>query len=240
MSHIIETEGIVFRAIKYSETSIIFDAFTKEHGLKSFIISGVRSAKSKGQSAVFQVMNIVNLSYYRKDNDQLHRVKEYSYAHVYNHLQVDVIRSAVGIFMIECCRNTIKEKEENLALYSFIKQHFISLDGLPMESLSLFYIHFLIDLTVYLGFYPMDNYNENNAYFDLLNGCFTPHSLDSRHTMDAQSSVLMSSLLKNENMVHMSKADREKIVDYLVMYYALHIESFKTLKSLEVLREVMR
>jgi DNA repair protein RecO (recombination protein O) len=240
MSHIIETEGIVFRSIKYSETSIILDAFTKDHGLKSFIISGVRSAKSKGHSAVFQVMNIINLSYYRKDNDQLHRIKEYSYAHIYNHLQVDVIRSAVGIFMIECCRNTIKEKEENLALYSFIRQHFISLDGLPTEALSLFYIQFLIDLTVYLGFYPMDNFNENNTYFDLLNGCFTTHSLDSRHTMDAHSSVLLSSLLKNENLPSMTKQEKEKIVDYLITYYALHIESFKSLKSLEVLREVMR
>ncbi len=240
MPHIVETEGIIIRVLKYSETSIILDALTSDHGLKSFIVSGVRSPKSKTQSSVLQVMNIVQLSYYHKNNDQLQRIKEFSYGHIYSNLQIEVLRSAVGIFMIECSRNTIKEKEENPALYAFIKQNFISLDTLAIEALSSFYIHYLIDLTVYLGFYPMNNYTDENIYFDLLNGNFTPDSIDSRYTMDTTSSKILSQLLKNEDTSGIKKADKEKIVDYLIQYYTLHIESFKTLKSLEVLREVMR
>jgi DNA repair protein RecO (recombination protein O) len=240
MPHIVETEGIILRVLKYSETSIILDAFTADHGLKSLIVSGVRSSKSRTQSSVLQVMNIVHLSYYHKDADQLHRIKEFSYAHMYSHLQVDVIRSAVGIFMIECSRNTIKEKERNAALYAFIKQNFIALDTLPVEALSTFYIHYLIDLTVYLGFYPMNNYSDINIYFDLLNGSFTPDSIDSRYTMDVARSKILNKLLMNENTTGIGKSDKEKIVDYLIQYYVLHIESFKTLKSLDVLREVMR
>ncbi len=240
MAQIVETEGIILRVLKYSESSIILDAFTKDHGLKSLIVSGVRSSKSKSQSFVFQVMNVLDLSYYLKENDQLHRIKEFSIAHLYKNLQLDVIRSAVGIFMIECTRNAIKEKEENLALYSFIKQNFISLDTLNIGDLSLFYIHYLIDLSVYLGFYPLNNYNSENIYFDLLNGNFTPLNYDTRHVVDAHCSLILSRFLKNEDVDNISKIDKEKLVDFLVIYYSLHIESFKSIKSLEVLREIMR
>jgi DNA repair protein RecO (recombination protein O) len=44
---VIKTRGIVLRAIKYSETSVIADIFTEQFGLRSYIISGVRTSKSK-------------------------------------------------------------------------------------------------------------------------------------------------------------------------------------------------
>jgi DNA repair protein RecO (recombination protein O) len=236
MSQILDTEGVIIRTVKYSETSIIMDIFTLDHGLKSCIISGVRSPKSKAKSSLFQVMNFMNFSFYKKENDQLHRIKEYSYNHLYQNLQIDVLRSSVGIFLIECTRNSIKEKEENIALYDFIKQNFIALDTIEINSLSLFYLHYLIDLSVYLGFYPLDNYSEENKYFDLLNGSFTSNSYDSKHTMDHHSSVLFSRILKNETNLKIVRSEKEKIVDYLMMYYALHVDGFRQIKSLDVLR----
>ena len=42
-----KTNGIVLNYIKYKETSIISKIYTKEFGLKSYLINGVRTKKGK-------------------------------------------------------------------------------------------------------------------------------------------------------------------------------------------------
>ena len=44
---LLKTRGIVFRAIHYSETSLIVDIYTEERGLQKYIISGVHSPKAR-------------------------------------------------------------------------------------------------------------------------------------------------------------------------------------------------
>ena len=44
---LIATRGIVFRTIKYSESSIIADIYTEARGLQSYYINGIRSEKAK-------------------------------------------------------------------------------------------------------------------------------------------------------------------------------------------------
>ncbi len=41
---LVKTSGIVFRAVKYSETSIITDVYTRDLGMQTYIVNGVRSA----------------------------------------------------------------------------------------------------------------------------------------------------------------------------------------------------
>ncbi len=238
MAEIVQTEGIVLRTVTYSETSIILDIFTKHFGLKSFIVSGVRSQKSKAQSFIFRPMNLISFSFYKKENENLNRIKDYHYLYVYENLQINVVRSAVGLFMIECTRNSIKEKEENTPMYDFISKSFMALDKFGNQGLNQFHIHYLIDLSTYLGFYPHNNFSEENIYFDLLNGNFTSHSIDSKYTVDALSSALLSKIIESNHALNITKIENEKIVDYLLMYYALHVENFKKIKSLEVLREI--
>ena len=82
----IKTRGIIFRSIKYSETSIIADIFTEEKGLRSFIISGVRTKKAKVSASIMQVMTLVDLVAYFRENKDLHRIKEIKVEHVYTSL----------------------------------------------------------------------------------------------------------------------------------------------------------
>ena len=93
--------GIIFRRIKYSETSLIVDIFTREKGIRSFIFSGVRKAKAKVSAAMIDHMNIVNIIAYDKDNDKLARVKEIHLDHRYRHITTDVVKSSLGIFLLE-------------------------------------------------------------------------------------------------------------------------------------------
>jgi len=50
-----KTRGIVLRAVKYGETSLVVTIFTEEFGIQSYLVNGVRSTRSaRIKAASFQ------------------------------------------------------------------------------------------------------------------------------------------------------------------------------------------
>lgn len=233
---ILTSEGIVLRTLKYSENSIICDIFTKEYGLKSFIISATKSQKSK--LALLQIMNLVDIIFYDSEQNKLHRIKELHLNYPYQHLNLSVIPSAVGTFITEVTRNAIKEHDVDTPLYLYIKDSFISLDKLD-SAWSNFYIGYLIGLCSYLGFQPNPNYDDAHVNFDLMAGEFTNISGDVRHTLSIQESNLLGAQLTDSNAINRSKEQNKMLTDALLKYYHYHIPSFKPIKSLEVIRAIL-
>jgi DNA repair protein RecO (recombination protein O) len=232
--------GIVFRAVKYSETSLILEILTREKGMRSFIVSGVRSTKSKNQASLYQHLNILDLVAYDKDN-KLARIKECNIEHYYRRLSFDVIRSSIGLFLLEVCKNAIKEKEENIELFDFIYERLTYLDSDNPQNFGLFPIKFLLELSQYIGFMPYNNYDVLNPYFDLYNGRFIPEMTEkyvSSKEVSSHIAVLDRTALDQLTTLHIPKNLRNQIMDDLIVYYKLHIEQFKDLKTLEVLRSI--
>ena len=124
---IIKTRGIILRTVKYSETSIIADIYTEGVGLRSYIISGVRTQRSRVAMGLLQVMSLVDIVAYDAPG-KLNRIKEIHAAHIYTALPFDVRRSSIGLFMAEVTRRTIRESEENEALFAFLFDIFQYLD----------------------------------------------------------------------------------------------------------------
>ena len=109
--------------------------------MRSFIVSGVRKSKSKSKASLYQHLNILELVAYDKDN-KLARIKETKMHHYYQKLTFDVIRSSVGLFVLEVCRNAIQEKEENVELFDFIHNRLVLLDNDKMKNHTLYPIKF--------------------------------------------------------------------------------------------------
>ena len=233
--------GIVFRTVKYSETSLILDIFTREKGMRSFIVSGIRSSKSKNKASLYQHLNILDLVAYDKDN-KLARIKECKFEHYYQKLSFDVVRSSIGLFVLEVCKNSIKEKEENIELFDFIYHILRLLDSDESQNLSLFPIKFLLELSQYIGFMPYNNHSESIPYFDLYNGRFIPEMTEEKYVSSLEVSSSIATINKTDMdqllSISIPKALRIKIIDDLIIYYRLHIDQFKELKTLEVLRAI--
>lgn len=240
---LIKTEGIIFRSFKYSETSLIIDVFTKEHGLLSFIISGVRKKKSTVSAAMLQVMNIVDIVAYTKNNNSLGRITEIKNNYVHHNLLYDFVKSSIGVFIIELSRNCIKEKEPNIHFFDFIKTNLIYLDN-ASEGLSFFTLLYLVKFSKYLGFYPHDNYSDSHILFDWREGCFVQPLDQNHYTTNERTSYFIHQLLNTSldslNELILKKKERQVVMDLLLKYYKYHVESFKELKSYAVLEEIMK
>jgi len=188
-------------------------------------------------SNVYNPINIIDFVAY-KSEESLSRIKEANLSHIYEHLNYDIIRSSIAMYIIDLSRNAIKEKEANESLYNFLKKWLIALDD---KSINLTYIpiYFSIQLANYLGFGINDNRDEENKYFDLMHGNYINNDIRHQHIMTEGQSAILHDVLSRVNLHLISKDDRNILLDRLLEYYKLHIEGFKGLKSLEVIRRVL-
>lgn len=239
---LIKTRGIVLRSMKYSETSIIADIYTEERGMRSYIISGVRSKKAKVSPGLLQVMSLVDMVAYDRQEKGLNRIRELRAAHVYTSLPFDVRKSAVGLFMAEIARKTIREPEENKRLFGFLFQSFRFLDETTAPIANI-HLYFLLELSSFLGFVPAEEWSEATPVFDLREGVFVaappPHV---HHLGEAESRLLHQLLDKKLETCHelsMQRPQRKSLLLRLIDYYRLHIENFPEIHAHEVLQEVL-
>lgn len=221
------TKGIVLSSIKYGETSLICKMYTKEFGMQSYIVNGVR--KRKGNRGYYQPLNILDLVVYHKNSSQLQRIKEAKNSMAHNSIPFHILKSSIALFIAEVLCNSLKEEEENPDLFNFLESSIVEFDSTAFNSQ--YHIHFLISLSSYLGFYP-NLENEELAYFDLMNGCFSPNKSGHKHYVENSSDFLSAVRLKKVN-------DKKKILDTLLDYYRLHLDGFKQIKSKEVLENVL-
>lgn len=237
-----QSRGIVFRQIKYSESSIICDIFTREKGLRSFIVQGVRNTKAQGKANLFRPLHIVDIQANENDAGKLARIKDIQYGHVYRHLNVHVVKSAMALFMLEIARNSIRDEDQDTDLYDFLESFFINLDAEDTIS-PLSHIVFMARLSVFLGFEPMQNMDENRKVFDLLNGQFDEATSHIQYRMEETVSACFNQLLtaKDEEWKSFQwpKPIRIQMLEDLILYYRLHVTGFRDIVSKDVLAAVL-
>lgn len=235
------SEGIVFRTVKYSETSIICDIYTREKGLRSFIISGARTARSANKGVAFRPPNLIEITAYdHPDDNKLNRIKEVSFAHFYRVVNMDVVVSSVATFMLEVCRNAIREKEPNQAMFDFLKAWFVRVDDKDSYHPCL-HLDFMVELSGLLGFGPFPDHSEEKPYFDMLEGTFSGMPGSGENWLDRDDSMLLAHLQADGGRIsrQVSRTDRNRLAAQLIKYYKLHLPGFRDLLSLEVLASVL-
>ncbi len=238
---IAKSKGIILRTVKYSETSLILDIFTRELGLKTYIISGVRKKNAKVTLGMLQPMNILDLVIYNKENTKINRIKEAQMAYVFKNLLFDIKKSSIALFIIEIINKSIKEKETNKEFYDFCENSLVFLDQ-TSKNISNFHLIFLIKMSQFLGFNPISNHSSSNIYFDLREGKFThniPHHNDFLNEKDSKNLILVLSVdLEFPEKIAFSRVDKQNLLKSLILYYKIHLIDFGRIKTLEVFKRV--
>jgi DNA repair protein RecO (recombination protein O) len=239
---LIETRGIVFRSLKYSENSLIVDIYTEAKGLQSYFVNGVRSQRSRQNASVYQVMTLVDLVAGVREDRGLNKIKEIKTAFIYNSLPFDVRKSAVGMFMAEVARKTIREAESHSELFAFLYNTFLFLDqtSYPVANL---HLHFLVELSGFLGFMPGGDLSEESPVFDLQEGVFCDTSPSAGYCLDLELSKAFYALLQTNyadcHNLRIPASQRRQLLSKLLDYYRLHLEHLPEIHSHQILQEVL-
>ncbi len=232
-----KSQAIVCRTIKYGESSLIADLYTRERGMRSYIINGVRSKKGRSTASYYQLMTILDIVAYDRSDGKLARIKEVKLAHHYLQLPYDVVRSSIGTFILEVSRQCLISGEEHEILFDFLLEQYQYIDHTeaPLANVPL---SFLLRLSIYLGFAPDSTYVDGE-YFDLMEGRFTKSPISAYYLEPRLAHLVHLLLHRQPHEVDLSGKTRATLLKSLIDYYRLHIESFKPLKSLPILKEIL-
>ena len=236
-----KTKGIVLHQIKYTDSGIIAQLYTRKYGRRSFLIRGVRNKKA-GRHAVFlQPMFILDLIAYNKESRSLQTMREYSVSYTPADIHSNIKKSSVAIFLGEVLTSVLLEESPNEELFDFIEESVMYFDRCT-EGYANFHIAFLAGLSSYLGFEPAKKISANDHFFDMLNGIFVPTPpLNGSYANREVSQVLslfFSSSYEQIKDIPLTGSFRNEVLETLVNYYSLHLPGLKKIRSLEVLKEV--
>ncbi|MFC0774624.1 DNA repair protein RecO [Terrimonas alba] len=240
------TKGIVLRTVKYGETSVIVSIFTELFGMQSYLVNGVRvaSKKGSGRANLFQPSAILDMIVYHNELKQLQRIKEFKWAHIYQHILSDVRKNAVALYMIELLTKCLKQPESNPDLFHFAEDAFLHLDQANNTVTANLPLFFTLHLPVFFGFRVNDNYSASHQCLDLQEGEFVDQHPTHPHFLDDKQAYVTSQLLKVQqpaelNDIKLNHDFRRNLLYRYEVFYALHIPDFGTMKTLPVLREIL-
>jgi DNA repair protein RecO (recombination protein O) len=247
MTH--KTRGIVLRAVKYGETSLVVTLFTELFGVQSYMVNGVRTAKSGGAKAVlYQPAAILEMEVYHNELKTIHRIKESTWAFLYNHVLSDVIKNSIALYMVELLYKTLKQPEQNADLFYFCEDALTQLDAADGNIAANFPLYFALHLSHFFGFKISNaataRLDKENFYLDLIEGNFVAEQPTHPHFMQGENAMITSEILKIMQLheleqLKLNSAKRRELLLKYHDFYALHIQDFGQMRTLQVLHEVL-
>jgi DNA repair protein RecO (recombination protein O) len=240
-----KTKGIVLRTVKYGETSLIVTLYTELFGIQSYMVNGVRasSRKGPGKATLFQPAAILDLLVYHNELKNLQRIREVSWAILYQHIFFDVVKNSVALFMVELLQKCLKQPEPNPELFYFIEDSFLHLDASEGRVLANFSLFFALHLAGFFGFRIQDVYSERNSILDLREGQFVSELPGHPQVLEGVLSYHTAQLLRVRRPgelqeVPLNQETRRGLLAAYQAFYGLHVPDFGEMRTVGVLQTV--
>ncbi|TLV00165.1 DNA repair protein RecO [Dyadobacter luticola] len=228
-----KTRGIALSYIRYRESSIIAKIYTEAFGIQTYIVNGVRSSKSRtNRIALFQPLSLLDMVVYHKSKeDTMHRISELKCYAPLQTVPYEIIKSSLALFVTEILGKTLKEEESNVLLFQFLEHSILFLDDAQADFEN-FHIQFLLQLANFLGFgiETMDDLErelKDNHYSQM------PDKIE----QDATAHLLYSDYGTH---ISLDRTRRIRILEKVIFFYKIHMDTLGEVRSLEVLGEVLR
>jgi DNA repair protein RecO (recombination protein O) len=240
-----KTGGIVLRAIKYGDTSLICSIFTAVYGVQSYMVRGVRTTKVRTNRAMLlQPATLLDMVTDHKSLRGLQNIREFQPAHIYHSLQGEIVKNSIALFTVEVLLRLLPEAAPMPELYDMAYTYFVHLDALPVREVANFPLYFIIQCSRLLGYDIKGGYTEDTPYLSLQEGGYTHQPPMMEPFAAGEDARLLDKLLNTEHItalrdIEMNAATRYRLLDWYMEYLHLHTQHLGNIKSLAVLREIL-
>jgi DNA repair protein RecO (recombination protein O) len=221
---------------------VVVQVFTEKFGLQSYLINGIKKPKSKIKLNSLQPLHLLDMVVYHKTSGSIQRVSELRHQPVFLSIPYDIVKSSIILFLNEVLYKSLKQHEADEVLFEFLFHAIEILDSIS-AGLANFHLYFLLRLTRFLGFYPDMTLARDGAYFDLMDGMYTPqqppHALILEPAYAAVWTSIINSNFDDLENLKISATARKFLLEKILTYYRCHVEGFGQIRSHEVLEEVL-
>ena len=229
-------EGFVLSMVKYGDNGRIVRILSKQNGLMACMVHSLHSKKSGAmRPSMVMPMTQLDMVINNRSKGQLKSFKEVRILRHWQTLHSDPIKMTLCTFCAEVLQRIVTEGFPDEGIYNAVEQWLISLDDLEgMMSTSAHEL--LLIVCRHVGCFPRISTYCEGFVFDMIDGHFIENIPSHNHWLNPEES---SALIQLINRGKPSKEIRNVLLDSLLQYLRIHHEPFGTIKSLDVIREVL-
>jgi DNA repair protein RecO (recombination protein O) len=237
-------QAIALGSVRYGDTSLIAACYTRQYGLQSYMLKGILSAKrnKKLSKSFFEPLSLLEFEAKRNQDHKLGYLQQVHLLYPYSTIPFDLRKKAVVFFLAEIIHQVLKEEQQeaNTSLFDFIQKRMLWLD--ENDSIGLFHLKTILDLTLFIGFEP--NMSDRDApFFDLESGCMCRYKPKANFIEGRLKNLWVGILGMKFDLIleiKVSKEEKAALLDYAIKYFKLHLQQFKSPKSKEILNEIFK
>lgn len=238
---IYSSKAIVLSHMKYAESSVITHIYTREKGLQSFLINGVRKKKARIRAALLQAFSLVEIEAYHKQKGGLQRLKEIKPEVACMDIYVDDIKRSLSLFLSELVSKCLHEDIPDPIMFDFIWNAVQWLENTEQNCAN-FHLIFMAQFSKYLGIMPLVPTQENYNGFLMHEGLFTQVKSTDIYCINPpllfKFVAILGSNFDGMESVSLTKTERAELLDTFITFFKLQIEGFSDIKSLKILSEL--
>ena len=227
---VIDTPAIVLKSFSYGDTSLIAHCFSKINGKINIIVKGAKSKKSP-KYPYFQPLSYIDLIYNSKPNRDLQILSKVNFREYWPNIIEDLYRISLAITILEITNKTLSENDPHPLLFKVLIKVLRLLNNKVSNPKVLFWFY-ECELLKQLGFQP--NLDQHD-----LPGLVLPDIQN-----NPSSSIIIATLLSgNINKLpneDITKKNSKIISDYLWKLMCYHFENLENIKSLSVVKQLLK
>lgn len=233
-----KTKAIILQKTNYSESSLVVQAFTENHGRVSLIVPGVRKKKSKTKTALFAPLSILEITADFSKTDKLIRPNEVKISFPFQTIPQSIFKSTMVLFLSEIINKSLRDAPSDPNVFKFIEAALMLLENETNNPVN-FHTIFLLKMTHFLGFHPQNN---PGNFLDMQEGiCTSIQPVNKVYLTGRQKELFLQCLgtkLDKHETLTISNSERRELLENVIKYYQLHIPSFGAVKSLSILEMI--
>ncbi len=239
----LSTPALVLHTTAYSESSVIAKIFTRQLGVRSYILKGVRKGGSRTKQNLLQPLSYLDLVVYNNPKTSINYLKEIApHRGIPQSLAMaradEMSRHALRFFMTELLYKTLREEEPMPELFDYVVDAMHPQSPIPAAQLP---ITFMLSVSRHMGIEPLDNYSPREPLFDMLAGRY---QYSGEHTLDGSTSLLLHHYLQAVDgggpLPSATLAQRTELINRMLEYFQLHLAEFHNFQSHEILHSVLQ
>lgn len=233
---LLSTPGLVLHTTPYGEASVVAKVFTRQLGVRSYLVKGVRTAKGRVKQNLLQPLSAIDMVVYDNTKQELNYIKELASRRPVP--PADAVGNALRFFTTEVLYRALREEEPLPDLFDYVDEAAGCMTDSASHPRSHLPINFLLTVARHLGIEPLDNYTVREPLFDLQEGRYV--GVPTETTLPPALSALLHEYLSSSSFPPSTLNERRSLIDALIAYYQMHLSGFHNFHSHEILHTILK
>lgn len=228
--------AIVLNATRYADDSFMVSLFTEEAG--TLTVSVKTGRKSRVRMSHIQPLTLLQVTLGGRPSQAVKQIEECAFGERCGTIDSPA-KMMTAQFLAETLTHILRNTPQDGRLFEFVYRSIAQFVQTERGEAN-FHLFFLIKLTYFLGIYPNTETWAEGSHFDLSSGEFVERAPMHGYSLTASDSIDFANMLRtsygNMHCWHLSRNDRNNILNHIIDYYRIHAIDFSSIRSLDILR----